>query len=210
MEKQHAARVRKAFGDRMREIRRKKGIAQERLALESGLNRGYVGRVERGEQNISLVNICRIANALREPPSTLLEWTEDGAGQHPETKSAGEGRRSPAAARRHVGPNERNHAGRDEQHAPRRFRGGRAPGPQPAWRERAGGQRTAGRAECEAGRSDARILSMAPAEWLSRCVTPGTAGRWSSRPRSRSRCSRPTRQPPGIGWAGMLTNVYTG
>ena len=91
MDKQRAAMVRKAFGDRMREIRRKKGIAQERLALESGLNRGYVGRVERGEQNISLVNICRIANALREPPSTLLEWTEDGAGQHPETKSAGEG-----------------------------------------------------------------------------------------------------------------------
>ncbi len=81
MEKHEAAMVRKAFGERMRDIRRRKGIAQERLALESGLNRGYVGRVERGEQNISLVNICRIAAALRVPPSDLLAWEENGSGQ---------------------------------------------------------------------------------------------------------------------------------
>ena len=38
--------VRQAFGERMRDIRRRKGVAQERLALERGLNRGYAGRVE--------------------------------------------------------------------------------------------------------------------------------------------------------------------
>ena len=80
MEKHQAAMVRKAFGERMRHIRRRKGIAQEHLALESGLNRGYVGCVERGEQNISLVNICRIAAALHVPPSDLLEWEETGSG----------------------------------------------------------------------------------------------------------------------------------
>ena len=88
MEKQQATAVRKAFGDRIREIRRKKGIAQERLALESGLNRGYLGRVERGEQNLSLVNICKIANALEVAPSTLLEWRESSVGQ--DSKKSGE------------------------------------------------------------------------------------------------------------------------
>ena len=66
-------------------------MAQERLAMESRLNRGYVGGMERDGQNISLVNLCRIANALRKPPSTLLEWNEDGTRRHPETKATGEG-----------------------------------------------------------------------------------------------------------------------
>ena len=83
--------VRKAFGERMRDIRRRKGVAQERLALESGLNRGYVGRVERGEQNISLVNICKIAAALRVPPSDLLQWGEDLPGLRFETGNEQDG-----------------------------------------------------------------------------------------------------------------------
>ncbi|HEY5342438.1 MAG TPA: helix-turn-helix transcriptional regulator [Solirubrobacteraceae bacterium] len=53
-----------AFGDALRELRKERGIAQEGLALKSGLNRGYYGDVERGERNISLANILKIADAL--------------------------------------------------------------------------------------------------------------------------------------------------
>lgn len=52
------------FGDRLREIRRKKGISQEKLADLAGLHRTYVSGVERGERNISLLNIERLAIAL--------------------------------------------------------------------------------------------------------------------------------------------------
>jgi len=52
------------FGKRVREVRRKRGLSQEALALESGLDRSYVGQVERGERNLSLKNIQKLAKAL--------------------------------------------------------------------------------------------------------------------------------------------------
>lgn len=52
------------FGRRLRELRLARGRSQEQLALETGLNRTYVGSVERGERNISLVNIYKLAEAL--------------------------------------------------------------------------------------------------------------------------------------------------
>jgi transcriptional regulator with XRE-family HTH domain len=60
------------FGNRVRELRKKKGLSQEALALESGLDRSYVGGVERGERNISLENIEKLARALDVHPSELL------------------------------------------------------------------------------------------------------------------------------------------
>ena len=60
------------FGTRLREIRLKKGISQERLAELAGLHRTYVSSVERGERNISLENIDRLANALEEPMAKLM------------------------------------------------------------------------------------------------------------------------------------------
>jgi transcriptional regulator with XRE-family HTH domain len=62
------------FGNRVRELRKKKGLSQEGLALESGLDRSYVGGVERGERNISLENIEKLARALGVPPASLLVW----------------------------------------------------------------------------------------------------------------------------------------
>lgn len=60
------------FGMRLREIRQKKGISQERLAELAGLHRTYVSSVERGERNISLENIDRLAIALGEPMAQLM------------------------------------------------------------------------------------------------------------------------------------------
>lgn len=56
--------IQKHFGERVREIRRRKGFSQETLALACDLDRTYIGGVERGERNISLVNIYKIAEAL--------------------------------------------------------------------------------------------------------------------------------------------------
>jgi transcriptional regulator with XRE-family HTH domain len=52
------------FGKRLREVRTRKGISQEKLAELAGLHRTYVSSVERGERNISLVNIESLARAL--------------------------------------------------------------------------------------------------------------------------------------------------
>lgn len=49
-----------------------KGMSQEALALACDLDRTYIGGVERGERNVSLVNIYRIASALKVPPATLF------------------------------------------------------------------------------------------------------------------------------------------
>ncbi len=52
------------FGGHLRKVRLRKGISQEKLAELAGLHRTYVSSVERGERNISLVNIHRLAKAL--------------------------------------------------------------------------------------------------------------------------------------------------
>jgi len=59
------AQVQKHFGERVRELRKEKGLSQEALALACELDRTYIGGVERGERNISLLNIYKIAVALR-------------------------------------------------------------------------------------------------------------------------------------------------
>jgi transcriptional regulator with XRE-family HTH domain len=51
-------------GARIRRARTNKGLSQEQLALEAGLHRAYVGQIERGEKNIGISNLARIAKAL--------------------------------------------------------------------------------------------------------------------------------------------------
>jgi transcriptional regulator with XRE-family HTH domain len=63
-----------AFGQRVRELRRELGISQEELAERSGLHRTYVGGIERGERNVSLVNLVRLARGLGMSASTLLQF----------------------------------------------------------------------------------------------------------------------------------------
>ena len=58
-------KVRKEFGIRVRELRKAAGYSQEGFADECGLHRTYIGAIERGEKNISIDNIAKIAAALK-------------------------------------------------------------------------------------------------------------------------------------------------
>lgn len=60
------------FASNLRALREKAGISQEELAHRAGLHRTYVGSIERGERNVSLKNIERLANALKVDPVKLL------------------------------------------------------------------------------------------------------------------------------------------
>ena len=62
------------FGKRLAELRRQRGWSQEKLALESGLARSYLGGVERGQRNIAVVNICRLAQTLGVDPAELMRF----------------------------------------------------------------------------------------------------------------------------------------
>ncbi len=72
MNSRREQQIQKRFGARVRELRQKRGLSQEGLAFACGLDRTYVGSVERGERNISLVNINAIASALRVPTKELF------------------------------------------------------------------------------------------------------------------------------------------
>jgi transcriptional regulator with XRE-family HTH domain len=62
------------FGRRLAQLRRQKGWSQEKLALESGIARSYLGGVERGQRNIALINICKLAETLEVQAGELFEF----------------------------------------------------------------------------------------------------------------------------------------
>lgn len=65
-----------SFGRYLAQLRKARGWSQEKLALESGIARSYLGEVERGQRNIALLNICRLAQALNIPPSELFGFAD--------------------------------------------------------------------------------------------------------------------------------------
>lgn len=63
----------KVLGKKIRQIREAKGWSQEELGFQCGLHRTYIGDVERGERNISAVNIFKVAEALQVHPAELFD-----------------------------------------------------------------------------------------------------------------------------------------
>ena len=66
-----------AFGDVIREARKKRGLSQEALAEIADLHRTYIGMIERGEKNITIVNAEKIALALGHKVSDLFKRAEE-------------------------------------------------------------------------------------------------------------------------------------
>lgn len=64
--------IRRVLGSNIKKVRREKKISQEQLANLCGLHRTYVGAIERGERNVSLINIQKIAKALKVPIQKLF------------------------------------------------------------------------------------------------------------------------------------------
>jgi len=54
-----------AFGAKVRSMRKEKGLSQEAFAALAGIDRSYMGHIERGEKNITLTKIYQISNALK-------------------------------------------------------------------------------------------------------------------------------------------------
>jgi len=68
--------ISKVFGNNVRRQRLAEGISQEQLAALTKLHRTYIGGIERGERNPSLVNISKIAKAFNVPITTLFEESD--------------------------------------------------------------------------------------------------------------------------------------
>ncbi len=62
------------LGHRVRELRNQSEFSQEKLAFASDLDRTYIGSIERGERNVSVINLNKIAAALNVPLNELLNF----------------------------------------------------------------------------------------------------------------------------------------
>ena len=61
------------FGEALRAERKEKGFTQEKLALEADIDRSHMSGLERGEENVSLLTLLKIAAVLDSKPSKILE-----------------------------------------------------------------------------------------------------------------------------------------
>jgi transcriptional regulator with XRE-family HTH domain len=68
------AQINKEIGINIRQYRAKRKMSQEDLALEADLHRAYIGQIERGEKNIGVQNLEKIAKALKVKPAELLKF----------------------------------------------------------------------------------------------------------------------------------------
>lgn len=66
--------IAKKFGKRVRELRKERNITQELLAELAELHRTYIGQIERGEKNISIKNIEKIAQVLEVDIESLFDF----------------------------------------------------------------------------------------------------------------------------------------
>lgn len=67
------------IGEAIRHVRKAQRLSQEALADSARIDRSHMGRIERGERNVTLLNLKRISDALRLPMSEILRHAEDAA-----------------------------------------------------------------------------------------------------------------------------------
>lgn len=65
--------LRHALGNNLRRLRRERGLSQEAFAEKAGIHRTYVGGIERGDRNVTLETVERIADAFDLDPLDLLK-----------------------------------------------------------------------------------------------------------------------------------------
>ena len=73
MKKTHKGPLRDVLARNMRRLRAERGLSQEALAHECGINRTYLSGIERSERNVSIDNIARIARGLKVKAHVLLD-----------------------------------------------------------------------------------------------------------------------------------------
>jgi len=65
-----------AIGAAIRRARKVVGLTQEALAVDAGLDRSYMGGIERGEHNFAVMTVAKIADALKISPSELFDLAD--------------------------------------------------------------------------------------------------------------------------------------
>ena len=84
--------VRKALGERLRDLRKDRGLSQQRLGQRSGLSGKFIGEVERGEKSISIDSLYHVCVALDVPLGDLTDmgptWRKRGSTPELEKLSA--------------------------------------------------------------------------------------------------------------------------
>lgn len=94
--------LQRLLGRNLRAIRLQRGLSQEGFALLLGIHRTYVGGLERGERNVSLKTVERLAEDLEVEPSSLLMEDPGRPDRTPAGRrhqERGQRQREPAAAR---------------------------------------------------------------------------------------------------------------
>ena len=66
----------KALGHAIRDVRKAHSVSQEALAHNAGIDRSHMGKIERGERNVTALNLLRVAAALGVPPSYIFSKAE--------------------------------------------------------------------------------------------------------------------------------------
>lgn len=69
--------IQEKIGIALRTYREQSGLSQEQLSFKANLHRTYIGSVERGERNISVINIIALCKALKVKPSDLFKNLDD-------------------------------------------------------------------------------------------------------------------------------------
>jgi transcriptional regulator with XRE-family HTH domain len=64
--------IRRRFGENLRAIRKARGFSQEHLAHAAGIDRSYLGKVERGEVNLTIEKLYLLSKAIRCSPKDLV------------------------------------------------------------------------------------------------------------------------------------------